>query len=259
MDKIILAANWKMQGNRKLASDMAKMLEQCKQARANLDIRIFPPNLLLSSIQEHFKHSPIQWGAQNICHHEIGAFTGEIAASMLPEFGCSTVLIGHSERRQHFKEGNSTLKQKLHYALQAKLSPIFCIGESATEQQQGKTLACLKAQLRPWLTAFQNNTPSKDILLAYEPIWAIGSGKTAQATEVQEIHAWLKSFIKDFNPTLAKRCRILYGGSVKPANIKELISQNDIDGVLIGGASLDPNTFKEMIEICYNCYSFSTS
>jgi triosephosphate isomerase len=209
---------------------------------------IAPPFTALAPVAEVLKPSRILLGAQNLHWENEGAFTGEISPAMLVSAGCRYVIIGHSERRQYFGETDHSVNQKISAAGKHGLDPIFCIGESEGERESGQTFSVLDKQVKKGLEGmFADNL--KTLVIAYEPVWAIGTGKTATSDQAQEVHHFLRSLVDElFGHTLAESIRILYGGSVKPGNISELMAQPDIDGALVGGASLDAETFSKIVQ-----------
>ena len=233
MRQKIIAANWKM--NKTIAESISFINELSTLIKeTEHEIVICPPFTALGSLPE----SRFSLGAQNMHFEDSGAFTGEISALMLKELGCKYVLLGHSERRHIFNESDSLISKKLKKALEHSLIPILCIGETLEQREAGKTKEVISHQLKSSLADAEVNSSS--IVIAYEPVWAIGTGKTATPQQAQEVHSFIRSLLKD------KDIKILYGGSVKPANSKELLSQEDIDGVLVGGASLDAGSFSEI-------------
>jgi triosephosphate isomerase (TIM) len=190
--------------------------------------------------------SPVAWGGQDLSIHESGAYTGEVSGAMLRDFGCRYVIVGHSERRSHHRESNELVAQKVVSAIKAGLIPIVCVGESLTERDSGQTDAVVGAQIEAVLAAVDANDISK-IVVAYEPVWAIGTGKTATPQMAQDVHAMLRAKLSVKNPVAAETLQILYGGSMKPDNAKELLAMPDIDGGLIGGASLKAVDFLAIV------------
>jgi triosephosphate isomerase len=198
-------------------------------------------------VSETINGSPIGLGAQNLYWEKEGAFTGEISPGMLTAAGCQYVIIGHSERRQFFGETDETVNQKIRAANANNLTPVFCIGESEQERESSLTFSVLDKQVQSGLQGFASGDLEK-LVIAYEPVWAIGTGKTATSAQAQEVHSFLRSLVKKmFGNVLAQSIRILYGGSVKPNNIVELMGMPDIDGALVGGASLDAETFSQIV------------
>ena len=248
--KLIVAGNWKMN---KTASEGKALVEALKPLVADVcpcdcEIVVCPPFTTLCSVVEAAKGSNIKVGAQNIHWAANGAFTGEISAAMLKEAGVEYVIIGHSERRQYFGETDATVNQRLKAALEAGLKPIVCIGEMLADRESGKTEQVLFEQLTGGLadiTAAQ----MEGIVLAYEPVWAIGTGKTATPEMAEETHNYIRCFLNDkFGKETGEKVRIQYGGSMKGDNAEALVSQRNIDGGLIGGASLKADAFAGLIK-----------
>lgn len=214
----------------------------------NCEIIICPPFTSLSEASSLLKNTAIKLGAQNMYFKGDGAFTGEISAKMLKSVGCEYVIIGHSERRTIFKETDKLINEKLKAALNAGLKPIFCIGETLEEREAGKEKEVLNTQLSGGLNEISLEQ-LKNIIIAYEPVWAIGTGKTASPEQAEEMHSYIRSYIKnDFTPEAAENLVIQYGGSVKPDNARDLLSQDNIDGALVGGACLNSDSFIGIIE-----------
>ncbi|HIH42685.1 TPA: triose-phosphate isomerase [Candidatus Woesearchaeota archaeon] len=236
----LIAGNWKMNKTNSEAVELVKRLKVLvKSIKANdCEIVVCPPFTALSDVAKELKGTNIYLGAQNLHFEDSGAFTGEVSAQMLKEIGCKYVIIGHSERRQLFGETNAAVNKKIFAALKQGLKPIVCVGETLSERERDKTKDVIKKQITESLA----NVDVNKIVLAYEPIWAIGTGKTATPEQAQEVHAFIRSLIK------SESTRILYGGSVKPDNIKELMKQKDIDGTLVGGASLDAESFAKIVK-----------
>ncbi|MCD6486572.1 MAG: triose-phosphate isomerase [Syntrophobacterales bacterium] len=249
MIKPIIAANWKMHKTIPEAVAFAKQLKKEFPEPGRADIVIAPPFTALSSVMEVLKDSPIHISAQNMHWEEKGACTGEVSATMLVDAGCEFVIVGHSERRILFGETSKMLNKKIHTALKSGLTPIFCIGETLKERESGATFRIIQKQIKEGL----NNITSDDIrriTLAYEPIWAIGTGKTATPLQAQEVHRFIRETIAaDFEHARASETIIIYGGSVKPENTGSLMDQPDINGALVGGASLDFGPFADIVKI----------
>jgi triosephosphate isomerase len=213
-----------------------------------VDIVVCPPFTALGEVSKAILDSNIRLGAQNMSEHNVGAYTGEIAALMLKEFSVRYVILGHSERRQYQKESDALIAKKTLAVLAASLKPIVCIGETLAQREAGETNKVLETQVRGSLAGVAKDQMAETIL-AYEPVWAIGTGKTATTAQAQEAHAFIRGIVgKMFNETVARRVRIQYGGSVKPANARELMGQADVDGALVGGASLEPRSFADIIK-----------
>jgi triosephosphate isomerase len=246
--KLIIAGNWKMNKTVAEALHLVHGLKIELGAVKEVDIVVCPPFTALSEVSKAVMDSNLRLGAQNMSEQNYGAFTGEIAAGMLKEFSVRYVILGHSERRQIYKETSELVSKKVHAAHAASLKPIVCVGETLQEREGGQTERVLEAQVRgslAGLTAAQ----MEDTIIAYEPVWAIGTGKNATTTQAQEAHAFIRRLLAAlFDETVARRARIQYGGSVKPANARELMSQPDVDGALVGGASLDARNFSDIIK-----------
>ena len=247
--KKIIAGNWKMNKTqaeaRMLVEDLLRDVGRFDAA----EIVLCPPFTALAAVSEVLStETNIRLGAQNLNEHASGAYTGEISAAMLKELYVRYVIIGHSERRQYYKEDNATVNRKTKAALAAEIKPIVCIGETLPEREGLTWKKVLETQLTEGLAGF-SDTELADIVLAYEPVWAIGTGKTASPAQAEEAHLFIRKHLaKIFAPTAAERVRIQYGGSVKPENAKELLNQPNIDGALVGGASLDARGFTAIIK-----------
>ncbi|MBN3038449.1 MAG: triose-phosphate isomerase [Candidatus Omnitrophica bacterium] len=248
MRKPIIAGNWKLNKNIK---ETVELLEALKKELADIkdvDIAVCPVFTSLVDAAKAIEGSNIKLGAQNVYWEDSGAYTGEIAPAMLKEIGCTYVIIGHSERRTYFGESNETVNKKIKAALVHGLLPIMCIGERLEEREQGKTFAVLEDHLQGGLEGISADDMLK-IIIAYEPVWAIGTGKTATPQQAQEAHKYIRDFLKKkYNEDIAAAVRIQYGGSVKPANISELMAQEDLDGALVGGASLKVDSFSQIVK-----------
>lgn len=248
MRKIVVAGNWKMN----LKYDEAKDLVTQISKNQNTDSKILlavPFVYLQETIELTKSNDSILVGAQN-CHHEQkGAYTGEISVDMLSSINADFSLVGHSERRQYFNENSKILKQKVDLLLENDLDVVYCVGESLEQRENNKVFEVIESQLSEVLFHLSSEQMQK-VMIAYEPVWAIGTGKTASAQQAQEVHAFIRSLLeKQFGKEIAQKMSILYGGSMKPANAQELLEQNDIDGGLIGGASLKADSFQSLIDI----------
>ena len=248
MRRFLIAGNWKMNCG---PADAAELLEGLKAAKAEVadevDVLVCPPFVSLSMAVNYLHDTDIHVGAQNLHFEDNGAYTGEISASMLVETGCSFVIIGHSERREYFGETDSTVNLKTKKALAADLVPVVCVGESLDQRKQDIHFDLVKNQVT---AAFEgiSGDEALDIVVAYEPIWAIGTGETATPEQAQEMHAHIRATIAGlYDEETADGIRILYGGSMKPGNAEELLGQTDVDGGLIGGASLKAEDFAAII------------
>lgn len=247
--KPLMAANWKMNLSLREANELLNNLKSAEIDFGKVDVLVAPPFTTLPLARGLLSDTAILLGGQNAHWEESGAFTGEISAPMLKEAGCTHVIIGHSERRTHFFETSEMVNRKAVAALEAGLIPIICIGETLQEREENKTFDVIREQLGESLGSFcQKRALPQDLILAYEPVWAIGTGKTATPEEAQEVQAFIRSWLKQsFDTHTAEAARILYGGSVKPDNIRELVTQPDIDGALIGGASLKADSFLAIV------------
>jgi triosephosphate isomerase len=243
-----IAGNWKMYKTPSEAADTAAQLVNLVMNVAGVDIMIAPTYTALESVSKVIAGSNVDLGAQNIFWEKEGAFTGEISAAMLTAVGCRYVIIGHSERRQYFGETDDTVNRRIKAANDAGLVPILCIGESEQEREAGQTFSVLDKQVKMGL----KDLFAKDLgtlVIAYEPVWAIGTGKTATDDQAQEAHQYIRSLIDDlFGGDISGAIRILYGGSVKPENIAGLMTMADIDGALVGGASLKADSFSKIVQ-----------
>lgn len=245
--RLIIAGNWKM--NKTVAEALA-LVTELKRLLAGVkevEIVVCPPFTALDAVSKAILDSNIRLGAQNMNENNFGAYTGEICAGMLKEFSVRYVILGHSERRQYQKETDELVAKKVRAAHAASLKPIVCVGETLAERESGQTEAVLERQVRGALSGL---TPEQmeDTVIAYEPVWAIGTGRNATPEQAQQAHAFIRSLIANmYNEHVARRVRIQYGGSVKPSNARELMSQPDVDGALVGGASLEARSFAEII------------
>jgi triosephosphate isomerase len=246
--KLIIAGNWKM--NKTVAEALA-LVSDLKIDLANVkevDIVVCPPFTALESVSKAVLDSNLRLGAQNMSEHNFGAFTGEICAGMLKEFSARYVILGHSERRQYQKESDALISKKAHAAHAASLKPIVCVGETLAEREAAQTEKVLDTQVRGSLAGLSKEQMVETII-AYEPVWAIGTGKTATTQQAQDAHAFIRGLlVKMFDQMVGKKVRIQYGGSVKPANARELMSQPDVDGALVGGASLEARSFADIVK-----------
>jgi triosephosphate isomerase len=249
MRKPIIGGNWKM--NRGTPRESREMLEELIPAVEkiqNVDIVIAPPFTSLLSAKEILKDTNIELGAQNMYFEEKGAFTGEISPNFLREIGVKYVILGHSERRNVFNESNFLINNKLKKALQTGLKPIVCIGEHLEEREAGKTKDVIQAQLKETFSDLTKDQMKK-VVIAYEPIWAIGTGKTASPEQAEEIHVYIRNLLSQiYDNETADLVRIQYGGSIKPNNAEELFSKENIDGGLVGGASLQADSLTQIIK-----------
>jgi triosephosphate isomerase (TIM) len=245
--RLIIAGNWKMN---KTVAEGLDLVDGIKRELSNVkevDIIVCPPYTALGEVSKAILNSNIRLGAQNMSEHGFGAYTGEIAAGMLKEFSVRYVILGHSERRQHQRETDELIAKKALAAHGAALKPIVCVGETLAEREGGHTETVLDRQVRGSLAGLSKEQ-MEETIIAYEPVWAIGTGKTATAAQAQEAHAYIRRLItKLFDESVARRVRIQYGGSVKPSNARELMSLPDVDGALVGGASLEERSFADIV------------
>ena len=243
----LLAANWKMYKTAHEAVAYVREFSALVKTFDNVEMVLAPPFTAIAAAAEAARNSRLGIAAQNLYFEREGAFTGEISAGMIKDAGAEYVIIGHSERRRLFGDTDEWVNRKLHAALTAGLTPIVCIGETLMERERGETLAVLDRQIK---TGFDGITGDQiaALVIAYEPVWAIGTGKNATAAEAGEAHTHIRGRLRTwFGATAADACRVLYGGSVKPDNIGELIALPDVDGALVGGASLDVKSFFEIV------------
>jgi len=242
----IVAGNWKLNGRRAFAAELLAQIAQGAAAHPSVETVILPPFPYLGELAREFAQSALSFGAQDVSEHAEGAYTGEVSAAMLHDVGARYVLVGHSERREYHQESSALVARKFKAAIAAGLQPILCVGETLAEREAGDTGNIILAQLRPVLE-LAGVAAFARALVAYEPVWAIGTGKTASAEEAQAVHALIRSEVAAQDATIADSLPILYGGSVKPANAGALFAQVDIDGGLIGGASLAAPDFLAII------------
>ena len=245
--RALIAGNWKMHTTVAEAAQLAAAVVQAAQGKGDRDVMIAPPYTALAAVGTILAGSQVQLGAQNIHWEETGAFTGEISAAMLKDVGCSMAIVGHSERRHVFGETDFMVNRRVLGALQNGIIPVFCIGESLKQRETGQTMQVLEDQVRAGLVGVALKDGDQ-LVIAYEPVWAIGTGKTATEEQAQEAHAFIRSLLEGmFEKNIAGQIRILYGGSVKPDNIDILMQQPDIDGALVGGAALTAESFGRII------------
>jgi triosephosphate isomerase len=250
MRKLLLAGNWKMNKNIAESVELAVSLAKNLSGIVDKDILIAPPFTSLSEVSKVVKATNIALGAQNMHFEKSGAFTGEISADMLKSAGCTHVILGHSERRQYFGETDQLINKKIQAALAAGLIPVVCVGETLPQREAGQTLTVVETQVKGCLQSISSEQVL-NIVLAYEPVWAIGTGKTATPAQAQEVHAHIRQILSGlYGATVADKIRVLYGGSVTPDNSKELMGQKDIDGALVGGASLKADAFTKIVKEC---------
>lgn len=249
MRKYVIAGNWKMNNDLKESEKLIVELKNLLQnEKPNCDVIVCPPFTSLSEAAKLLKGTQIKLGAQNMHFEDSGAFTGEVSASMLISVGCEYVILGHSERRNIFGETDEMINKKIKKALSVGLKPIFCVGELLEERENGSTNEVVKRQILRGLKGISDDEMKK-IIIAYEPVWAIGTGKTASPAQAQAVHEFIRDLIEiEYSLETANDVTIQYGGSVKPENANELISQKDIDGALVGGACLKADSFLGIIK-----------
>jgi triosephosphate isomerase len=234
--------------DRRSASDLVKAIRSSADRRADVDVAVFPPFVYLDEMARALAGSRVRLGAQNMCEAESGAFTGEISASMLKDVGCELVVLGHSERRHVFGETDAMINAKVQAALAAGLDVILCVGETQEEREDGQTEEVVRRHLVEGMAGV-SHADAERVTLAYEPVWAIGTGLTATPEQAGQVHIYLRGVLAGlYDPELADKTRIQYGGSVNPSNVKELMSVEGIDGALVGGAALKGDSFNAIIE-----------
>ncbi|MBN2419117.1 MAG: triose-phosphate isomerase [Deltaproteobacteria bacterium] len=245
----MIAGNWKMNLGIGDSCDLVKSIAEGIKNKKGVDVLVAPPFINIPAVKNAIGDSNIILSAQNMYYEASGAYTGEVAPQMLVENGCTHVILGHSERRSLFNESSEIVNKKVEAAIQTGLIPIVCIGETIQEREAGKTFDIIRAQLQGSLACFlsKKNIPASTII-AYEPVWAIGTGLTATPEQAQEVHKFIRNWLmENFGQETSDKIRILYGGSVKPGNAADLMSRHDIDGALVGGASLKADSFLGII------------
>ncbi|MFH1019336.1 MAG: triose-phosphate isomerase [Pseudomonadota bacterium] len=243
----LIAGNWKMHTSLAEARTLAAAVVSACKGMTGREVMIAPHFTALATVAEVVRGSQVRLAAQNVCWEEQGAFTGEIAPGMLRELGCSMAIIGHSERRQIFGESDALINQRVAGAMRHGITPVLCFGETLAERESGRTMDVLERQVRAGLRGITVAEPG-GMVLAYEPVWAIGTGKTATEEQAQEVHGFVRNLLLEmYEKSIAQQMRILYGGSVNSGNVDALLRQPDIDGALVGGASLKPESFERII------------
>lgn len=246
--KKLIAGNWKMNKTSADAMALAQEIVSAVGKQTDVDIVVCPPYTSLEAVGKVLDGSNVKLGAQNVHPEPSGAYTGEISVGMLRALFASSVIIGHSERRTYFKESDAFINQKVLASLKGQLRPILCVGETLGEREAGSTLRVVQTQLEGGLEGVSKDLATS-VVIAYEPVWAIGTGKVATTEQAQEVHAFIRTLLaKSFGEAAAQKIRILYGGSMKPQNAPELLAQKDIDGGLIGGASLEARSFLDLVK-----------
>ena len=241
----MLAGNWKMFGDRALAADLIDASIAAAKAEPGRDVLVAPPFTLLDFAAQRIAANQVLLAAQDVHWEPKGAFTGEVSCAMLREVGCTHAIVGHSERRQHFGETDASAGDKVAAVLGAGLTPILCVGETLAERDSGATAAVIERQVRGGLARIAADRIA-EVIVAYEPVWAIGTGKVATPAQAQEVHARIRGLLASLGAD-ADAARILYGGSVKPDNVDQLMAQADLDGALVGGASLEAAAFTRVV------------
>src|SRR3989339_98106 len=246
----VIAGNWKMNGDKASNKILLETVLASYEKYNKIDWIVLAPFVYVSQCEKLLDMSHLGYGAQDISENANGAFTGDISAGMLKDFGCHYVLTGHSERRHGHGETNELVAKKTKTALEAEMIPILCVGETLEEREANQTLTVVSEQLKDVLNLVKDPAVLSKMIIAYEPVWAIGTGKVATPEQAQEVHAAIRHQLKQMDQTLGAKMQILYGGSVKPDNAESLFKMPDIDGALIGGASLKAEQFLKIGEIC---------
>jgi triosephosphate isomerase (TIM) len=246
MRRPVVAGNWKMHGSRSANEALLAELSERIKPEWQVDVVVFPPYVYLADAVRTLDETDIAVGAQDLCAEPPGAFTGQVAAAMLKDIGCRYVIVGHSERRRLYHEDDALVARKFGAALECGLTPVLCVGETLEEREANRTRVVVWRQLEA-VTAMNGISSLSGAIVAYEPVWAIGTGRNASPEQAEEVHAYLRDRISGQDAKIAGDLRILYGGSVKAANAAELFSRADVDGGLVGGASLSADEF---LEIC---------
>ncbi len=250
--RYLIAGNWKMNKTPSEGHELAAGIGQVVKKEESVEVVVCPTFIALDRVSQAIEGTAVKLGAQNLYPKASGAYTGEISAEMLRAVFAKYVILGHSERREYFSESDSFINEKVKFALENLLHPILCIGETLEQREAGQTLDVVKTQLLGGLGGVSKEALN-NVVIAYEPVWAIGTGKTATPEMAQEVHAFIRQLLTEaYDESAAQKVRVLYGGSMKPANAAELLAQEDIDGGLIGGASLEVNSFCDLIEAAKN-------
>ncbi len=244
--RVMIAGNWKMNKTATEAAQFCRELKTRIGVAAGPELVLFPPFTALPAVARELAGTPVNWGGQNLHWEDSGAFTGEVSGRFLADLGCRYVLVGHSERRALFGETDETCCRKVAAAVRCGLVPVLCCGESLVEREAGYTLSIIRAQLD---TALMGSAEIP-LVVAYEPVWAIGTGRSATSDQAQEVHAFIRQWLAErFSEGYAAQTRIIYGGSVKPDNIADILARPDVDGALVGGASLDLGSFLALVPV----------
>ena len=250
MRPILIAGNWKMNmGPAEAETLLVKLKEELPEVPESVDALVCPPSISLHAANTTLQGYDVDLGAQNMHFEDNGAYTGEVSSTMIKELGCSYVIIGHSERREYFGETDEIVNKKVHKALADDIKPIVCVGEKLEQRKAGDHVDIVKAQVKAALDGVSESALT-DVVIAYEPVWAIGTGETATPDQAQEMHHTIRLMLAElYSEEVSEQVRILYGGSMKPANAEELLKQLDVDGGLIGGASLKADSFAALLTI----------
>jgi len=255
-ERSLLVANWKMHFVRAQALEYLKIFTERVRNITKTELVLAPPFTLLETVGRELQKTHVKLAAQNLFYERQGAFTGEVSPLMLKDLGCQYVIVGHSERRRLFGETDEIINKKLRAALDAQITPILCVGETLQERRTGRTQQVLETQIRRAL----QNLDSEDLVIAYEPVWAIGTGVNADPHEAEASALFIRELLAQlYNTEIAQKIRILYGGSVTPANLEGFLKEPNIDGALVGGASLDPEAFAQMAELMERLTATDTS
>ena len=242
MRKPLVAGNWKLNGSKSSVQALVEGLLSGIGDVNSAEVVVCPPYVFIPGVAQQIGAAAISWGAQDVAKEESGAYTGEVSATMLKDYGCTYAIIGHSERRSYYGDTDDVVANKFAAAIKGGVKPILCVGELLEDREAGNTESVVEAQLKA-VVDHCGIESFKDAVIAYEPVWAIGTGKTASPEQAQEVHAFIRGWVAALNTDVAAKIQILYGGSMKGANAAELLAQEDIDGGLIGGASLDASEF----------------
>jgi len=247
MRKPLIVGNWKMNNTTAESVDLTEKLKRLIKDMAVVEVVVAPPFTSLDKVRDAIKGSNIKLGAQNLFWEDKGAYTGEVSPLMIRDLDCEYVIIGHSERREYFKESDEIINKKIKAALRNKLKAIVCVGESLKEREEDKTMQVIESQVKKGLQGL-SLSEAKELIIAYEPVWAIGTGRNATPAQANEVHTYIRKLVSQiFNEGIASNIKILYGGSVKPSNSAELMSEKEIDGALVGGASLEAESFAQIV------------
>jgi len=248
MREPIVVGNWKMNKTIQEALDLVRELKPLLADVSDVEVAVAPPFTALSAVSHEIQDTNIRLSGQDVFWEKKGAFTGEISASMLKDVGCHLVILGHSERRQYFAESDASVNKKIRAVLGEGIGPIVCVGESLEQRESGKAFSIVGDQIRSCFNGLALED-MENVIIAYEPVWAIGTGKTATPQQAEEMHKEIRSLLERmFGEETAEKTRIQYGGSVNPENVRHLMEQPDIDGALVGGASLKPDTFSRIVK-----------